>query len=309
MNDNLKCEFCNKIFSSKSNLLTHITKAKYCIKKRNGGIETNTTVERNPQMIERHKNPSGVRDTVNYTCSHCEKSFTSKQFLHIHISKCNKKTIKEIESMFQSKLQDKDYIIENLQKQVNYLQKQLANVALVGASKSTKITNNTTNNTTNNVTQILSPFDLDQKDILCIIEEKLDENSFLNSQRGIAKFCVDNILKTEDGKMRMICTDPSRERFKYMDENGVIKEDIQARQFIEKIYPPIHKIGEKIHENILEKCKTQHIKIASGEDDTEKYMVKVREEAAHNSWTDIRFMKSRTSNGTFRKELAILSNV
>ena len=137
----------------------------------------------------------------------------------------------------------------------------------------------------------------------------MDENSFLNSQRGIAKFCVDNILKTEDGKMRMICTDPARERFKYMDENGIIKEDIQARQFIEKIYPPIHQVGEKIHENILEKCKTQTMKIAKGEDDTEKYLVRVKEEAAHNSWTDIRFMKSQTSNGTFRKELAILSNV
>ena len=193
---------------------------------------------------------------------------------------------------------------QHLREQIESLQDKLTTVALEGVRKPTKIT--TTNN---NVTQILSPFDLDQKDILCIIEKKLDENSFLNSQRGIAKFCVDNILKTEDGKMRMICTDPARERFKYMDENGIIKEDIQARQFIEKIYPPIHQVGEKIHENILEKCKTQTMKIEKGEDDTEKYVVKVKEEAAHNSWMDIRFMKSQTSNGTFRKELAILSNV
>ena len=94
-----------------------------------------------------------------------------------------------------------------------------------------------------------------------------------------------------------------------MDKDGVLKEDIQARHFIEKIYPPIHQVGEKIHENILEKCKIQTLKIAKGQDDTEKYLVKIKEEAAHNSWTDIRFMKSQTSNGTFRKELAILSNV
>ena len=103
-----------------------------------------------------------------------------------------------------------------------------------------------------------------------------------------------------------------------MDEKGIIKEDIQARQFIEKIYPPIHKVGEKIHENILEKCKTQTLKISKGElaggssgarDDTDKYLVKVKEDAAHNSWMDIRFMKCNTSNGIFRKELAILSNV
>lgn len=204
----------------------------------------------------------------------------------------------------------KNYI-SKLESQNNNLQDKLASIAIEGVRKTTKITNNTNNNTTtnNNVTQILSPFDLDQKDILCIIENKLDETSFLNSQRGIAKFCVENILKTEDGKMRMICSDPSRERFKYMDDKGVIKEDIQARQFIEKIYPPIHQVGEKIHESIIEKCKTQNIKIAKGEDKTDKYLVKVREEAANNSWMEIRFIKSQTSNGTFRKELAILSNV
>ena len=280
-----KCEYCESIFATKSNLSYHKKKAKFCLLKR--GEDLNKVIR------------------TDNICEYCEKKFSSKQRVVSHKEICRKKD----KENFPKEMQDKDTLIftlktenitlksenDHLRELIESLQDKLASIAIEGIRKTTKITNNTTNNTTNNnVTQILSPFDLDQKDILCIIEEKLDENSFLNSQRGIAKFCVDNILKTEDGKMRMICTDPSRERFKYMDENGVIKEDIQARQFIEKIYPPIHKIGEKIHENILEKCKTQHIKIASGEDDTEKYMVKVREEAAHNSWTDIRFMKSRT---------------
>jgi hypothetical protein len=233
--------------------------------------------------------------------------------------------LEEQKLLFEIKLQEKEKIMQekdnlnytlktenkNLREQIESLQQKLASIALEGVRKTTKITNNTNNNTTtnNNVTQILSPFDLDQKDILCIIENNLDETSFLNSQRGIAKFCVENILKTEDGKMRMICSDPSRERFKYMDDKGVIKEDIQARQFIEKIYPPIHQVGEKLHESIIEKCKTQNIKIAKGEDKTDKYLVKIREEAANNSWMEIRFIKSQASNGTFRKELAILSNV
>ena len=283
-----KCEFCNKTFSTKSNLTNHQRKAKFCMLKRGENIGT------------------------DYNCTYCSKNFSSNQRMITHKNICShKNTFVEKEILLKQIEELKNYI-SKLEAQNTNLQDKLTAIALEGVRKTTKITNNTntpTTTTTNNVTQILSPFDLDQKDILCIIEKKLDENSFLNSQRGIAKFCVDNILKTEDGKMRMICTDPARERFKYMDENGIIKEDIQARQFIEKIYPPIHQVGEKIHENILEKCKTQTMKIEKGEDDTEKYVVKVKEEAAHNSWMDIRFMKSQTSNGTFRKELAILSNV
>ena len=314
MNTELTCEFCFKSFSSKSNLSTHKTRAKYCISKRNDNV---------------------IPD-ISYKCSYCEKSFTTKQFLTTHKTKCSNKIpkeqsilleqkLEEQKLLFEIKLQEKEKIMQekdnlnytlktenkNLREQIESLQQKLASIAIEGVRKPTKTTTKITNNTTttNNVTQILSPFDLEQKDILGIIENNLDENSFLNSQRGIAKFCVDNILKTEDGKMRMICSDPSRERFKYMDDKGVIKDDIQARQFIEKIYPPIHQVGEKIHESIIEKCKTQNMKIAKGEDKTDKYLVKIREEAANNSWMEIRFIKSQTSNGTFRKELAILSNV
>ena len=289
------CEFCRKNFSSKSNLTAHKTRAKYCISKRN----------------------DNTIPITNYPCKYCDKIYTSSHMLISHEQKCNIKFTTQQDLFYQTKLNDKEQEnrllrnqVKNLREQIESLQQKLASIAIEGVRKPTKITNNTNNNTTtNNVTQILSPFDLEQKDILGIIENNLDETSFLNSQRGIAKFCVDNILKTEDGKMRMICSDPSRERFKYMDDKGVVKEDIQARQFIEKIYPPIHQVGEKIHESIIEKCKTQNMKIAKGEDKTDKYLVKIREEAANNSWMEIRFIKSQTSNGTFRKELAILSNV
>ena len=231
MNTELTCEFCFKSFSSKSNLITHKTRAKYCISKRN---DNNIIPD-------------------SYKCSYCEKSFTTKQFLTTHATKCRNKIpkeqsillqqkLEEQKLLFEIKLQEKEKIMQekdnlnytlktenkNLREQIESLQQKLASIAIEGVRKTTKITNNTNNNTTtnNNVTQILSPFDLDQKDILCIIENKLDETSFLNSQRGIAKFCVENILKTEDGKMRMICSDPSRERFKYMDDKGVIyKQD------------------------------------------------------------------------------------
>ena len=50
----LECEYCNKIFSSQSNLNNHKKHAKYCLKIQG-------------------------KDAKNYTCNFCEKDFTSNR--------------------------------------------------------------------------------------------------------------------------------------------------------------------------------------------------------------------------------------
>jgi hypothetical protein len=337
MDSEITCEFCGKTFSSKSNLYTHLTKAKYCISKRN------------------ITNPIPA---VTFKCIHCEKFFTTKQFSEIHKTKCNKKIIKEqsvlekleeqkiffesklqeqktlfeiklqekdftitslkeknvciqeqLKIIFESKLQEKDSTITAFKEQISYLQEQLASVALIGASKSSSITTNNNSNNTTNITQILTPFNLDDDDLMAIVKHKFDEKTFLNAQKGVAKLCYEYIIKSEEGKMRLVCTDPSRERFRYMDEKGLIKEDLKARNFIEKIYPPIHLVGQELYEKTIEKCNTIKQKIAKGEDDTDKYLIQIREEAADKAWLEIRMIKSEDTNKTLRKELSISSNV
>ena len=155
----------------------------------------------------------------------------------------------------------------------------------------------------------MSPFNLDDDDLMAIVKHKFDEKTFLNAQKGVAKLCYEYIIKSEDGKMRLVCTDPTRERFRYMDIDGAIKEDLKARNFIQKIYPPIHLVGQEIYEKTIEKCNTIKDKIAKGEDDTDKYLVQIREEAADKAWTEIRMIKSEDTNKTLRKELSISSNV
>jgi hypothetical protein len=316
MSEQYNCEFCGKIFSSKSNLTAHKNKAKYCISKRAV-----------PVPPSYHK------------CSFCGKCFTTRQVHLSHESKCASKdlseqiikyewkilllenTVKEKENTIKEKeiiinekqktIESKDVFIENLQKQVNYLQEQLATVALVGANKTAKITtnNNTTNTTNNNITQVLIPFNFDDDDIMSIVKHTFDEHAFLNAQKGVANLCYEYIIKAPDGKMRLVCTDPTRERFKYIDTDGTMKEDFKARNFISKIYPPIHIVGREIYEKTIQKCNILKDKIDKGEDKTDKYLVSIREEAADKAWNEIRMLKNEDGNKKLRQELAMSANV
>jgi hypothetical protein len=65
--EKLICQFCNKNFSTRSNLTTHLKKAKYCIQ-------------------DRKVNEISI-DTVLNQCV-CKKVYNTKYKLQDHISKC-----------------------------------------------------------------------------------------------------------------------------------------------------------------------------------------------------------------------------
>ena len=57
----------------------------------------------------------------------------------------------------------------------------------------------------------------------------------MDGQRGIARLCTEQIINTKDKKKLLVATDQSRNKFRYMDEKGNMKDDIEARTFIEKV--------------------------------------------------------------------------
>ena len=65
------------------------------------------------------------------------------------------------------------------------------------------------------------------------ILDVMDPNALRNGQRGIAKHLIDEMFTTPDGDRRMICTDPSRDIFKYLNPEKVISRDCKLAQLIE----------------------------------------------------------------------------
>ena len=261
----MECNFCKKIFSSKSSLNNHLKTAKYCL------------IIQNKEEIN------------NFNCEYCDRYFTAKKILLIHLKSCkNKKLIKQTKDKelleklkkqnkeFQEKLNKKDIeLLEQLNKkdielleQLNKkdtellkenkeLQKQLKeqykenfilkeNIAelkgkitiykddhefIKEIAKQPKNTNMTTNNTNNNTLNINSTLDLNNLDkIKSLIEDSFNIQYAIDGQKGLARFVVDKLLTDQNGKLSYLCTDPSRQIFKYKDIIGEITKDVEAKR-------------------------------------------------------------------------------
>ena len=76
---------------------------------------------------------------------------------------------------------------------------------------------------------INTPLDFNDKDkVREIINSKFNMDYIIDGQKGIAKFAVDHVLTDENGDLKYICTDPSRQIFKYKDIHGDIQKDVEA---------------------------------------------------------------------------------
>ena len=111
-----KCEFCNKEFSTKTNLTYHKAHTRYCLEKRGSQPE--------------------------FTCEECKKTFVSDSMLQKHHLKC----ISYIKSHYEKIISEKD-------KHIKELEGKLENIALKAVSRPSVV--NTTN-TDNRIQQVIN---------------------------------------------------------------------------------------------------------------------------------------------------------
>ena len=107
----INCEFCNKTFSTKGNLIKHQQSTKYCMK------------------IQKEKGKN-VQEPKKYKCSFCDKKFYEKSNFTKHELVCTEKSNKEITKLLieienlKHTIVEKDNNINNMEKEVQALKEE-----------------------------------------------------------------------------------------------------------------------------------------------------------------------------------------
>jgi len=197
-----KCSFCDKNFSSKTNLKQHQKTAKYCLNLQNVGIS-------------------------EFECAGCLKKYTTKNNLDRHKQNCNILYYKETISRLEKDLESKN-------KQIEILQDKIENIALKSILKpniqhnyQNQNNNQRINNIINNLIPITDEHLKQQAEFLTIDHIK-------NGIDGYVQYALDFPLKN-----RIICTDFSRRKIKYKDSEGNLVDDPEMSKVTQKLFKAI----------------------------------------------------------------------
>ena len=338
----IKCDFCSTIVKSKYNLKSHLSNNKRCLKLRGIQMETKFICHGCKLPFTNNVNLTSHIDICkkciilkaneesdkkfNELLDEKEKGYVEFEKIIEFLNEKLKYTDKQLESQQQQYLKQLESqqrqheskligIQTNFEKTIRDLQaqndklidslRQLASQAIDKPSTST--TNNVTNNTIKNhfsEKYFLETISLDDVKRKC--QNYLTEEIFLQGQRGIAKLCTDHIIKTKDNKALMICTDASRKKFKYMDEQGNLKEDHEARAFTEKVSKPIKDVSKIVYENILSDVKYEKENVEET-DYSRKAVLNDKELSAIDCFVKITCFDHPDHNNDYKNELAILN--
>jgi len=86
------------------------------------------------------------------------------------------------------------------------------------------------NTNNNNKIKINNNFFDNPEKIKQMIDEKLTKDYISEGQKGVAQFACNNLLKDENGNMNYICSDLSRNVFKFYNIEGNIEKDVKANK-------------------------------------------------------------------------------
>ena len=90
-----KCDYCNGIFSTKSNLSYHKRNANYCLKIR------------------------GIENIKIFECMFCDKILSSERKLKTHSKNCTKRIIIDYEKKISQINYEKDSILQKLKEKID----------------------------------------------------------------------------------------------------------------------------------------------------------------------------------------------
>ena len=205
----MQCKFCKKELTSLASLKTHQTNTKYCLKIQG-------------KIVEEVKTPK------EYKCVHCDKIFLYKHHLENHIEICKIKEFNIIKILKEENENLKhDY---NLLKNENNMLKVKLEIYEKDHDIITELARQPKHTNTSNKILNVTCLNINKESVNNILENSFTYNTILDGQKSLAKFVVNNLLKDNLGNLTYICTDPSRQIFKFKDNLGEVQKDVKANK-------------------------------------------------------------------------------
>ena len=87
----------------------------------------------------------------------------------------------------------------------------------------------------------MTPLDINEDVFGEKINEYFTKEYLVSGQKGVAQFCVDHLLKDEHGRLTYVCTDPSRNTFRYKTNDGVLERDVNAKRLTDALSQNLRK--------------------------------------------------------------------
>ena len=320
------CKGCEGVFMTKINFTVHQQSCKeYSIlkyKEQNEELQRINTFNNN-RIIE-------LLDKLDISDKICY-DLQEKQIKSDNLIKDLQKTLEKV------KVDNDNYLIlkvryEELGKQHNFLEKQhdllekqhdktitklelkiaqcdafIQTLAREGSNKVTT-THNTVNNTIRN--QLSSTYTVDSlepKQLEDTMRQYYTESDFFGGQKRLAGFCVDHVIKTPDNKMMVCCTDMARKKFKILDIQGNLKEDIEARLLCKKLTVPVKMITKEIYDTVIERIEKERDRLSSDDRSRREKLLDDSMRAQQMYMDNLNF-DDLNYNQDFMHELCVLLN-
>jgi len=288
LNNNFNCKGCHSIFATNSNLTIHQDSCKDF-----ATLKIKEDFEEKIEILKRQND---------------ELKISSEQSLE-ELRLSTEKTIIELKQSHEKSIFD---LVQLHEKEKSFLQQQLDRIQTSYDTIAKEAVNRptVTNNTVNNIRNVLSTKytldDLLHDDLILVFKKSLTEDVLLGGQPAIARICSENIVQTSDNKMMICCTDTSRDKFKYMDSKGNIKEDFHARHFTSKIIKPLEAVGQQVYDTAITSITEQKNELSAIEYG-KKDSLSAKEHRLAVSLMELRGIDLTEYNSKFVNEFAILT--
>ena len=325
------CEFCKLSVKDKYSLKNHLIRNKKCLKLRGLSLETkysckgcgNSFISKADLVIHNDICKNYIIMKIREECKQeyteeinkLRKELSEKDKFISDIQAIQKKSDKDLyDAQSQIKTLQKicdtlsdiksDKVVLDAHAQIQTLQKMIENIAIKAVDKPSIVTNTTIIRNCFSDKYFLE--DIKPADIKRKCQSSLTEQILMEGQRGIAKLCTEHIINTNDNKKLLISTDHSRSKFRYMDKNGNMKDDIEARIFIEKVSKPIKEVADIVFDNVLSGIKDEK-EMLEDDDYCRKSELNDKELQANMSMMYIKCFDDPKHNSDFTNELSILN--